>query len=126
MTSHYYTENLSEFGARELKIGGELLSANWPDQFYTEGVRLAFNKMSGNVFLVNDDYQVAMFNGDDVELFHNTPYEGLEGFITDLLDEYDPTEVHHEDVEYILQQAENEGAHLPDNWAEAKKVFEDA
>jgi hypothetical protein len=124
--NNYYTENLAEFGARELKMAGELLSADFPANFYDEGVRIAFNKMSGYVFLTNDEYQVAMFNGDELELFHTTPYEGLEGFITNLLDEYDPSEIHHDDVDYILQQAEIEGAHLPDNWAQAKQVFEDA
>jgi hypothetical protein len=125
MTNYYYTENLADFGMRELKIGGELLSADWPDQFNSEGVKLAFNKMSGNVFLVNDDYQVAMFNGGDVELFHSTPYMGFEGFITDLLDEYDPLEINQEDADYILLQADIELADLPENWAKFKAEVEE-
>lgn len=113
---NYYTENLSEFGHRELQEGADLLKAHWPHNFSHDGVRLAMNKSSGYVFLVNDDYQTAMFNGDDVEIYHNTPYEGLEGFITDLLEEYDPLELNQEDADYILDNAEIEGAALPDVW----------
>lgn len=112
----FYTENLAEFGARERKIAGKLLSANLPDTFDNSGIKLAFNKSSGYVFLVNDDYQVAMLNGDELEVFHSTPYEGLEGFLSDLIDENDPEDLNGEDVRYILDQAENEGLELPANW----------
>jgi hypothetical protein len=117
MTDHYYTENLAEFGSRELKMAGELLQADFPENFSNDGVRIAFNKMSGNVFLVNDEYQVAMFNGNDLELFHNTPYDGLEGFVIDLLDEHSPEDLHYEDAIYIYTQAVQEGIELPENWA---------
>ena len=62
----YYTENLAEFGSRERAIAGELLSLPLPDNFGTTGVRVVFNKNSGFVFLVNDDYQCAMMNGASV------------------------------------------------------------
>lgn len=122
----YYTENLSEFGHRELQEGGELLQAAWPKNFADNGVRLAFNKGSGYVFLVNDDYQVAMFNGDNVEMYHSTPYHGHEGFITDLLDEYEPDELNQDDIDYILDNAEIEGAELPAAWDNYKQELEAA
>jgi hypothetical protein len=125
MSNNYYTENLAEFGARELQLAGELLTASFPDGFSNEGVRIGFNKMSGNVFLVNDDYQVAMFNGNDLELFHTTPYEGHEGFIIDLLDEHNPEDLHYEDAIYIFSQAKSEGAVMPECWLEFSNALEE-
>lgn len=116
---NYYTENLAEFGARERHIAGQMLIAELPDHFYTTGVRIAFNKNSGNVFLTNDDYQVAMFNGgNNLEIFHSTPYSGIEGFISDLVVECDPNDMHYEDARYILEWARIEDVDLPVNWAE--------
>ena len=119
----YYTENLAEFGVRERKIAGAMLVADLPDYFDTAGVRIAFNKNSGNVFLVNDDYQVAMFNGTELALFHNTPYEGFEGFIEDLL-EISPDNMHHEDATYILEWAQKENVDLPVDWVEVYLALE--
>lgn len=113
-----YTENLADFGSRERAMLAEILSKPLPDGFWDSGVRPAMNKNSGYVFLVNDDYQVAMMNGEDLEIFHSTPYEGLEGFLSDLVDEYEPDDMNREDVEYIRQAAENEGFDLPDDWKE--------
>jgi hypothetical protein len=121
MTSDYYTENLADFGFREIIMLRDILDA-WvnkglPDTFYQNQVRAAFNRNSGCVFLVNEDYQTAMMNGDDLEVFHSTPYEGHEGFLSDLLNEYSPDDMHHDDVEYILQMAKDEGVDLPELWA---------
>lgn len=107
-----YTENLADFGNIERDEAGRLLQARLPDNFYNEGVRVAFNTSSGYVFLVNDDYQCAMFNGDEVELFHNTPYNGHEGFISDLLDEFQPDDLHSEDADYIIYNAIAEGTDI--------------
>lgn len=120
---NYYTENLAEFGVRERKIAGAMLVADLPEHFDTVGVRIAFNKNSGNVFLVNDDYQVAMFNGTELALFHNTPYEGFEGFIEDLL-EISPENMHHEDATYILEWAQRENVDLPVDWVEVYLALE--
>ncbi len=118
MSQNFYTENLAEFGAREREIAGKTLLAGLPDNFDSTGVKLAFNRNSGNVFLVNEDYQVAMLNGDELEVFYNTPYHGHEGFISDLL-ELRPDMLHQDDVDYILEIAEQENAELPAIWAYA-------
>ena len=78
------------------------------------------NKNSGYVFLVNEDYQCAMINCDtgELELFHSTPYEGHEGFLSDLVQEHSPEDLNSEDVDYIRSAAEAEGFTLPDNWKE--------
>ncbi len=68
--SDFYTEDLAEFGSRERKMAAELLSQPLPDNFSTDGVRVAFNKNSGFVFLVNDDYQCAIgTHADGANLF---------------------------------------------------------
>lgn len=98
------TTDLSKFGYREIAMAKELLTA-WvdqglPDDFYDDGVQLMMNCNSGNVFLTNIEYQVAMMNGDDLESFYTTPYEGHEGF-KDELQELDRESLHHEDLEYL-------------------------
>ena len=70
------------------------------------------NTNSGFVFLVNEDYQSAMMNGDKLESFYSTPYNGIEGFFDDLLEEY--ASMRHEDQEYMRQIAENLGREIPE------------
>ena len=84
-----YTENLAGFGIRENRMLIELLQARdkqgLPDGFSDENVRPAFNTESGYVFLVNEDFQVAMMNGDldsggKLEIWHTCARCGNEGF----------------------------------------------
>lgn len=105
------TTDLSEFGYREIEIVRDLLD-KWvndslPEDFEYDGVTVMFNTSSGNVFLTNSEYQVAMINPDTdkLESFYITPYEGREGFITDLVKEYEG--MHPEDQEYIRDIVEN-------------------
>tara|TARA_Y100001938_G_scaffold145926_1_gene223686 strand:+ start:700 stop:1038 length:339 start_codon:yes stop_codon:yes gene_type:complete len=98
-----YTEDLTKFGYRELDIAGDLLKAikkGLPSDFYEEGIKLGFNTYSGNVFLTNEDYQVAMVD-DDGKLysFYSSPYDGLEGSYEDLKEDYD--DMHPEDQEWF-------------------------
>lgn len=103
------TTNLAEFGNRELGMAGELLTAyadnGAPENFYDMGVTVMMNTCSGNVVLTNDDFQVLMMNGNSLEMFYTTPYEGHEGFADELLEnfEVDGSECwHKEDVEYLI------------------------
>jgi hypothetical protein len=89
MSMDAYTEDLADFGYRERMMAAELLAAPLPDGFDDDGIRLAMNRDSGNVFLVNSDYQVAMMHDGELELFFTSPYEGLEGFADELADQYD-------------------------------------
>lgn len=98
-----YTEDLGRFGFREIKMLRDILNA-WvdgglPDDFSYDNVRPAMNSHSGYVFLVNDDYQVAMMNGDKLESFYTTPYEGREGFWDELAEQYG--DMHREDQRYM-------------------------
>ena len=105
MANDVYTENLGDFRLMEFDEAIELLEAakkGWPSDFYTEGVRLAFNRNSGNVFFTNDDYQVCM-GSDELYSYYITPYDGYEGFLEELIDWYNenPDDWHEEDVEYL-------------------------
>ena len=98
------TTDLSKFGAREREMASELLNAmskGLPEDFYDVGVQIMMNKSSGNVFLTNSEYQVAMMNGDELESFYTTPYEGREGFFEELKEEY--KDMHPEDQEWFRQ-----------------------
>lgn len=110
----YYTENLADFGYREYEELKRILDA-WfngnglPDDFDGDGVRPAFNRSSGNVFLVNDEYQVCVVTSDGtLESWYNTPYSGYEGTYEDLLYEVDDS-WEEEDIEYLRDLAENRG-----------------
>ena len=113
-----YTEDISEFGSRERRMAAEILAQPLPNGFADSGVKLAMNKNSGCVFLVNDDYQVAMMNGDKLDIFHTLPDGGAEGFLIDLLDEYTPDDLNGEDARYLREAAEAEGVSLPEAWEE--------
>ena len=82
------TTNFSEFGERERLKAENLLSA-WrtqglPSDFYDDEVVIMLNKNSGNVFLTNSEYQVAMLNGNVLESFYSCPECGRKGFIDEI------------------------------------------
>ena len=91
-----YTENLSDFGLIELEEARNILDAmidnGVPSDFENEGVRIAFNRMSGMVFLTNSEYQVAVYSeterGKYLESFYSSPYEGLEGTFEELAEQF--------------------------------------
>lgn len=99
------TTDLSDFGYRELAMLEELLKAmreqGLPDDFYDDEVVPMFNRNSGNVFLTNSDYQVAMLNGDNLESWYFLSYHGNEGFLDELLDEYENGDIQEEDFEQL-------------------------
>ena len=125
MNQDIVTENLADFGMREIKMLRDLLNA-WlghglPDDFQNEGVRPAMNRHSGYVFLTNDEYEVAMLSGEKLESFYSSPYEGKEGFFEDLLDEYG--DMHPEDRRWLHDIATNLGREdaLPGEAADARE-----
>jgi len=98
LTGPYGSNNeLSLLGYRECGMFAQLLEA-WSDQNlsslakkYFEGLEdWGFNPNSGFVFLVDRDYNTLMFNESigTLDLFLVTPYESQEGFIEDLLSEF--------------------------------------
>ena len=90
---HKNTQNLADFGHRERAMAGELLSVLGTvrdlTRYLSDGVAVEFNPYSGNVFLVDEDYNVAMMNGHDLEDFHTCPNCGNEGFASEFRSEFD-------------------------------------
>ena len=107
------TTNLSDFGYRELAILEKLLKAmreqGLPEDFYNDEVHPMMNKYSGNVFLTNSDYQVAMLNGDTLESFYFLSYHGNEGFLDELILDYHNGNIMEEDFEQLADICEANG-----------------
>jgi hypothetical protein len=82
------TTDLTKFGSRERRMAADLLRAScdqgFPDDFNDDEVVVMMNTHSGNVFLTNSDYQVAMMNGEKLESFYTCPECGHEGFKEDM------------------------------------------
>lgn len=111
-----YTEDFADFGSREREMVRELLDA-WNKQGLPRGfddakVRPAMNSHSAYVFLVNDDFQVAMMNGDKLEQFYTSPYNGEEGFWEELVEGF--KDMHPDDQDWMRQIAEAGGHELPE------------
>ncbi len=124
MTS-FYTESLSDFGWRELRILKDIIDA-WlqsglPEQFTENGIRPAFNTHRGYVFLVNDECDIAMLNGNRLESFHSLPYSGKEGFLYELLEENEPDDLHKDDASFLLNAADIVQYDLQPNWQQYKQ-----
>jgi len=111
------TRDLSEFGYRELAIAGDLLKAytdpkNDKTHFIGGGVAIEFNPNSGNVFIVDVEYNVAMLEGENLVDFFSSPYEGKEGSFDELKEEY--AYMHHEDKEWFEDIAKEIDEELPE------------
>lgn len=82
------TQDLSDYGYRELDMVGDLLKAYKSNHdktnFLGTGIKHEFNPNSGNVFLVDEDYNVGMMNGEDLEDFFSCPICGHEGFLEEM------------------------------------------
>ena len=122
------TTNLSDFGYRELAILEELLKAmreqGLPQDFYNDEVHPMMNQNSGNVFLTNSDYQVAMLNGGKLESFYFLSYHGNEGFLDELLIDYENGNILEEDFEQLAEICEANGE--TEKAEEIRKVLEEA
>ena len=111
MSNEIYTEDLGDIlsCALEREVVRRILVA-WgehglPADFDDEGVKIGFNRNSGNVFLVNADYQCCMVVKGRLQSFYTSPYNGIEGFFEALIEEY-PT-MHFEDQEWLRDIAKN-------------------
>jgi hypothetical protein len=113
------TTNLAEFGNIEREEAGKLLTAysrnrNVCPYFEDRGVQVMMNTYSGNVFLTDENFNVLMLNGDNLEGFYNSPYSGHEGFFEELVEEWNE-DWEKEDSEWLYQLAKdlNEIDELP-------------
>lgn len=84
--------SLTAFGSRERYMAGELLIA-WSNNAWAsdadhleDDVKLEFNPNSGNVYLVDEDFNVVMLNGNDkLENWLYCGDCGEEGFRSEVL-----------------------------------------
>jgi hypothetical protein len=113
------TTNLSEFGHMELMEASEILKAyakgQYEHPYFMGDAQLMMNQNSGFVFLVDEGGEgsnVLMLNGEELEGFYTSPYEGREGFFSDLLKEYNNSDFHREDEEWFQQLAKDLGEEL--------------
>lgn len=78
------TRNLMEFGIRELRYAARLLSLFKTSKDHTrklgDSVAVEFNPNSGYVFLVDEDFNVAMVQSDTLRDWFTCPECGEEGF----------------------------------------------
>lgn len=88
------TRDMSRFGYIELKEAARLLNAyiEAKKDILNDGVAIEFNPNSGNVFLVDEDYNVAMMNGDNLETWYTCPHCGYEGVFEDMKHEPEDSE----------------------------------
>jgi len=104
MSENIVTTDLSEFGKSQLLLASKLILAlaegNLPNGFIDENVQLMLNKNSGNVFLTNEYFDVAMFNNDRLEMWYTLPYSGEEGF-KEYFDNIDLNKYNEYDRDYI-------------------------
>jgi hypothetical protein len=113
------TTNISEFGHMELMEASEILRAyatkDYEHPYFYGEPQLMMNRNSGFVFLVDEGGEggnVLMLNDDKLEGFYTSPYEGREGFFSDLLKEYNNSDFHREDEEWFQQLAKDLGEEL--------------
>jgi len=89
------TYDLAEFGYRELSLASDLLKAYSEgrfkkEDFFSDGVRVAFNQMSGAVFLTDDDLNVGVLNEDgEIEQFFICGECGNEGTIEEFKENWE-------------------------------------
>ena len=117
MSDDPYTENVADIMScsRERGLMLAILKA-WderglPDDFDDEGVKFAFNRDSGYVFLVNENYEVCMLRGGGLQRFYTSPYKGVEGFWEDLVPQY--AAMHPEDQEWMRELADSLNKEVP-------------
>lgn len=81
------TNDIKEFGMRERLMARELLATYGTKKdktnFLSDGINVFMNKNSGYVFLSDEEYNVAMMNGDVLEDFVNCPECGHEDFYSE-------------------------------------------
>ena len=122
------TTDLSDFGHRELELLEELLCAmrtqGLPNDFDDCEVTPIMNQHSGNVFLSNAEYQVAMMNGDNLESFYTLSYSGEEGFADELYDLFQDGDIDFHDLEQLAAILDESG--MIDEAEEVQQAIEAA
>jgi hypothetical protein len=99
------TTDLADFGMREIKMARDLLDA-WlynglPDDFDFDKVTVMLNPASGNVFLTNAEFQVAVLDCCELASYYVSPCDGHEGTLAELVEMFDADTWNSEDIEWF-------------------------
>jgi len=79
------TQDLSNFGYVEIDEAIKLLKEYKNHKSILGAmVQIEFNPNSGNVFLIDNNYDTAMMNGDVLDRWYSCPVCGHEGFINNM------------------------------------------
>ncbi len=107
------TQDLSKLGYREIDQLADLLKAysNNPPDCLIDNVKWEYNPESDNLFLLDDDYNVAMLNDDKLEQWFSCPNCGYEGF----KDEYGHTRKEDNKLFLACSECEKQG-HNPEDY----------
>lgn len=103
--------NLENLGYREIERAGRLLLAYAeyrPDSWIDQSVRLGFNRNSGAVYLVNEACQTLMLRDGKAEMWYYLSYDGAEGFIDELWEEFKANHIHPKDYEELADYLRQE------------------
>lgn len=71
--------------------------------YFGELKGVGFSPNSGYVWLEDEDCNTLMVNNGELDLFIITPCSGIEGFLSDILDENDLDDLPKEDKDYLLE-----------------------
>ena len=103
------TNQLSKFGFHEFELAKQLFSQvvenGFPPLYNEDGLELLFNTSTGDVYFENNEGLRCMINTrhDCLDIYYSTPYSNYEGFIDDLIEQYDDEKEnwHEEDIEFL-------------------------
>lgn len=106
------TTNLEDFGYAQLEELKDLITAmirdGLPEDFDNDGVHAAFDTSFAYVFLTNADGEIAMLNSEGkLAHYYILRYENNEGFLEDLIADYEEGEIderNYDELAYILEQ----------------------
>ncbi len=107
MTESYTKGDLSKLGNREKFMLGELLVLLGKNRLSRNAnnyggviTSFDFNRKSGNVFLIDEDYNAFMKNGNSLDIFINLPFSGEEGF-PDEFNGRNVSEFEEDDIDFL-------------------------
>ena len=103
------TNQLSKFGYQEFQLAKQLFSQvvenGFPPIYDEDGLELLFDTSTGDVYFSNSKGERCFINNthDCLDIYYSTPYSNYEGFIDDLIEQYDYEKEnwHEEDIDFL-------------------------
>lgn len=106
---------IPDWGYRELEEAADLLkkyvnNPSPPDFDDDCAMSIGFNPYSGYVFIMNEMGDTLIIDGEDnLVSFYSTPYNGIEGTLEELLDNYlnDESDWVEDDIDFLIDILKN-------------------